>query len=282
LRQQLGEKPSLAEYQQRFPHLAERLQMLFEVHSALEKDSWSVGGTPTLTDHGRSAPLADAELPTIPGYEILGELGRGGMGVVYKARQAALQRVVALKMIQAGARAEASDLGRFRREAEAVAHLQHPHIVQIYDVGTQQGRPYFSLEFVDGGSLAQKLAGTPLPAGQAAPLVETPAGAVHPAHPPGVLPRDPKPANVLPAGARPPGSRRRPTAAGPHRWPRGPAGRGPGPSWARPATCPRSKPAASPGRPAPPATFTPWVPSSTSCSPAGHRSGPRRNWTRFC
>jgi hypothetical protein len=106
---------------------------------------------------------AGADLPAVPGYEILGELGRGGMGVVYQARQVKLKRLVALKMILAGAHTGPELRERFRREAEAVARLQHPNIVQIYEVGEHGGLPFFSLEYVDGGSLARQITGTPLP-----------------------------------------------------------------------------------------------------------------------
>jgi serine/threonine protein kinase len=137
------------------------------------------------------------EWPTVPGYEILGELGRGGMGVVYQARQLGLQRVVALKMILTGAQAGPKDLARFRAEAAAIARLQHPNVVQIYDVGEAAGRPYFVLEFVAGGSLAHHIQGTPQPVRPAAQLIETLARAVHAAHASGVIHRDLKPANVL-------------------------------------------------------------------------------------
>lgn len=133
----------------------------------------------------------------VAGYEILGELGRGGMGVVYKARQLGLNRLVALKMLLAGAHANDHVRARFRIEAEAVAHLQHPNVVQIYDVGEQDGLPYFSLEFVDGSSLAHQLGGKPQPARGAAELLRTLARAMHYAHEHGIVHRDLKPANVL-------------------------------------------------------------------------------------
>jgi WD40 repeat protein len=133
----------------------------------------------------------------VPGYEILAELGRGGMGVVYQARQTALDRIVALKMILAGAHAGTEERRRFQAEAEAAARLQHPNIVQIHEVGEAGGLPYFSLEFCPGGSLADRLRGEPLPPREAARFTETLARAVQAAHAAGIVHRDLKPANVL-------------------------------------------------------------------------------------
>jgi serine/threonine protein kinase len=133
----------------------------------------------------------------VPGFEILRELGRGGMGIVYQARQVTLQRTVALKMVLNGAHAGPKELARFRAEAGVLARLQHPNIVQIYDVGEAGGRPYFALEFVAGGSLVQYLHGKPQPIRPAAQMVETLARAVHAAHASGVVHRDLKPANIL-------------------------------------------------------------------------------------
>jgi serine/threonine-protein kinase len=124
-------------------------------------------------------------------------LGCGGMGVVYKARQHALGRPVALKMLLAGPFAGSQELGRFRRETAALACLRHANIVQVYDAGEVEGRPYFTMEFLEGGSLAQKLSGTPEPARQAAALMATLAGAVQVAHQGGIVHRDLKPANIL-------------------------------------------------------------------------------------
>ncbi|MBX9790952.1 MAG: serine/threonine-protein kinase [Pirellulales bacterium] len=145
--------------------------------------------------------------PRIPGYEILERLAGGGQGVVYKACHVALARVVALKVLHSGRTASPDEIMRFRIEAEAIARLQHPHIVQIFDIGEYEGLTYLSLEFVEGGSLHEKLhqahraAGQPSARGlaprEAARLVETLARAVHAAHLRGILHRDLKPANVL-------------------------------------------------------------------------------------
>jgi serine/threonine-protein kinase len=119
------------------------------------------------------------------------------MGIVYKARQVGLNRLCALKMILAGRYAGEAELARFRTEAEAIARLQHPNIVAVYEIGTHQGTPFFSLEFCSGGSLDKKLAGTPIEGNEAARLVQTLAGAMQAAHRANVIHRDLKPANVL-------------------------------------------------------------------------------------
>jgi tetratricopeptide (TPR) repeat protein len=153
----------------------------------------SASGTPAPAP----AEGPDCPLPTVAGYEVLGVLGRGGMGVVYQARHLALGRVVALKMVLAGAHADAEELRRFRREAEAVARLQHPGIVQVFEVGQHEGVPFLALEYCAGGSLHRKLAGTPLPPGEATRLAEALARALAAAHHKQIIHRDLKPHNVL-------------------------------------------------------------------------------------
>jgi serine/threonine-protein kinase len=142
-------------------------------------------------------PPGGTALPGIPGYEVEGVLGRGGMGIVFRARHLRLNRLVALKMSLACAYCEPRELERLQREAEAVASLQHENIVRVYDVGDHEGRPFFTMEYVEGGSLADKLTGAPQPVQQAAALVATLGEAVRVAHQGGVVHRDLKPGNVL-------------------------------------------------------------------------------------
>src|SRR4029077_453097 len=122
------------------------------------------------TEGSATAPREppDSRPPQIPGYDVEAVLGRGGMGVVYKARHLRLNRIVALKMLLSGAYAGPRERARFQREAEAVANLRHPSIVQVYDVGDHDGCPYFTMELLEGGSLAQSMVGTPQPAQQTA------------------------------------------------------------------------------------------------------------------
>lgn len=195
-RQHAGETPQASDYQPRFPTL--ELDWLGRLVVNAGGSSLPEGSTleqPSIPL--KAAEDASVSLPTIPGYEILGIVGRGGMGVIYKALHVQLNRIVALKMILSGEYASPDELARFRREAEAVARLQHPNIVQIHEVGEHQGRAYFALEYVDGGSLAGQLKGDPQPARIAAALVLTLARTIHYAHQRGIIHRDLKPANVL-------------------------------------------------------------------------------------
>ena len=184
LRQELGESPTIDEYLVRFPDHAERLKMADAFHRVVSGE----GGP----DHEMS-PAA----PSPPGYAILGELGRGGMGIVYKAHQRSLDRVVAVKMIRLGALAGAADLRRFQLEAEAAAKLDHPNIVPIYEVGQAGDLPFFSMKLMEGGSLEDLIGGSVDDPRAAARLVASVALSVHHAHQHGILHRDLKPANVL-------------------------------------------------------------------------------------
>jgi serine/threonine protein kinase len=154
--------------------------------------------TPTPDNEPTFRPVSAApKHPHVPGYEILDELGRGGMGVVYCARQLVLDRLVALKMIHTGPNCDAHALARFRGEAEIIAQLQHANIMQVYEIGVCPAGPYLSMELAAGGSLAGRLNGMPLPARTAALVIRTLARAVQAAHDRGVIHRDLKPANIL-------------------------------------------------------------------------------------
>jgi serine/threonine protein kinase/tetratricopeptide (TPR) repeat protein len=171
-----GSSPDVAEYCRRFPSLSDALTAQFDVH-------WTLS----------TATAA----PCVPGFEIVRELGRGGMGVVYLAREAALGRLVALKMLLSGEFAAESARRRLRTEAEAVARLKHPHIVELHALGEQDGRPFLVMEYVAGGSLDRALDGTPLDPRMAAELVRSLVDGVEHAHAAGILHRDLKPGNVL-------------------------------------------------------------------------------------
>jgi serine/threonine protein kinase/WD40 repeat protein len=148
-------------------------------------------------DVGRGDTSAEESPPAVPGYEVLEERGRGGMGVVYKARQVGLDRIVALKMLLPAGAAVPELLARFRTEAEALARLRHPNIVPIYDIGECQGRPFFTMEYVAGPNLAEYLAGRPQDPAASARLVEVLARTMDAVHQAGLIHRDLKPANVL-------------------------------------------------------------------------------------
>src|SRR5262245_55747375 len=135
----------------------------------------------TLNWHGPGEPMPP-DWPALPGYEALAELGRGGMGIVYRARQTASGRMVALKLIRDGALAGPQDRARFRLEAEAAARIDHPNVVEIYEVGEHLGLPFFAMELIEGGSLDKHLAGQRLAPRAAAELVRTLADAIEHAH----------------------------------------------------------------------------------------------------
>lgn len=212
LREEAGQVPTVAEYIERFPQFAESLPRQFEVHqllgsldglrAALPQDTCQIAGLQgpggQETDPDFLPPHdTSTSMPEVPGYRILKELGRGGMGVVYQAQHLQLNRIVALKMIRDSALSGNAVRDRFRVEAKSVARLQHPNIVQIYDCSELYGIPYFSLEYVAGGTLAEWTEHQPQPVTESARLVETLARAVQHAHQQGIVHRDLKPANIL-------------------------------------------------------------------------------------
>jgi tetratricopeptide (TPR) repeat protein len=203
LRRRVERDLTRQEYIERLPDYRE--QLLADPSLATMAGAEAEGASPgivsaiptTLAEEGPPPSVAVPGAPTLAGYEILDELGHGAMGVVYLAGQIEPKRPVALKMILPGAGAWPGMLERFRIEADAVARLKHPNIVEIHEVGVQGGRPFICLEYAPGGSLARKLAGTPQPPADAARMVQTLARAVQSAHQCYIVHRDLKPDNVL-------------------------------------------------------------------------------------
>jgi serine/threonine-protein kinase len=196
-----GGAPRLEDYLRRFPQYEIALRDQFEMQELMERgrfldplQTWGEDER-SLPDH--DIPLSSRGVPVIPGYEVLDRLGEGGMGVVYQAIHLRLNRVVALKVMSDSALAQPGQRLRFRIEAEAIARLQHPNILQIHEVGDYQGRPYLALEYLNGGSLDRRLARSPQPPPVAAHLVETLARAISYAHQRGIVHRDLKPSNIL-------------------------------------------------------------------------------------
>jgi tetratricopeptide (TPR) repeat protein/tRNA A-37 threonylcarbamoyl transferase component Bud32 len=204
-RAKVGEQATAEDYLERFPLLDWRWldrkippEQQTSGVSPPEVSPPTAGGVPVTRVPGPVEAGTEAAAPSVvPGYAVLGLLGRGGMGVVYKARQTKLNRIVALKMMLHHIHASRDARRRFRAEAMAVAQLQHPNVIQIFDVGEHEGLPFFSLEYCPGGSLEKHLNGTPWPAEKAAGLGETLARAMHAAHRAGIVHRDLKPGNVL-------------------------------------------------------------------------------------
>ncbi len=192
-----SEPVSAADYLTRYPELKEYPEAVAELEAAERKFRERARA---VTLDGKTSiefNLSPRPWPTIPGYEIQGELGRGGMSVVYRAWQFRLNRVVALKMLRSGEQAGPAELVRLLSEAETVAQLKHPNIVQIHEIGQFNGLPYLTLELCEGGTLADALRGEPLPVEESIPLMITLARTIHAAHQRGIIHRDLKPANVL-------------------------------------------------------------------------------------
>lgn len=230
IREDHGDSAEESEYVARFPELTARVRRIFEIHRAVESTDLD-GLVADRSDSTRNASVRSAKArdrdnsdrgssndggdaadgltrrstrasrpsagPRIPGFEMLGEIGLGGMAIVYKARQQPLGRIVAVKVLSAGQMASREVVQRFRQEAQTIASLQHPHIVQIHEVGEFDGQPYLTLEYVDGGTLHAYLQHRPLAPLVAAELAELLARTMEYAHSMGVVHRDLKPANVL-------------------------------------------------------------------------------------
>lgn len=203
---QRGEAIDREALRKKFPKYANDLDHYLDVLNVLEQfaggraPSNSLGDPyePTVTPHSTSNDFEAGEtIRYIGEYEVLEEIARGGMGVVFKARQRSLKRIVALKMILSGRLADTAEVSRFRREAQVASRLQHPNIVAVHEIGEHEGRQYFTMDYVSGQSLAEVIRDETLSPKRAALLIKTVAAAVDVAHQNGTLHRDLKPANVL-------------------------------------------------------------------------------------
>jgi WD40 repeat protein/serine/threonine protein kinase len=195
-----GETPQESSYAGRFHPYEGIVREVFRTADAQQPPLGDANANvigPHRVFRGATMPPAPVGLPKVPGFELLAELGRGGMGVVYKATQLPLRRLVALKMILAGQFARPDQLLRFVIEGEMLACLRHPNIVQVHEVGQHDGKPFLALEFVDGGTLGDYLASQAVKPGEAARFLEQLARAVHYAHLQGIIHRDLKPTNIL-------------------------------------------------------------------------------------
>jgi WD40 repeat protein len=205
-----GQTPEREAWLARYPDLADQLVGFLEEQDRLLRATEPLrsivvaagcpdtdAGRPSANGNGTALLDASAPVRVFGDYELLGEIARGGMGVVYRARQRSLDRPVALKMLPGGSLARDDDVRRFRLEAEAIAHLDHPNIVPIYEVGEHDGISYFAMKLIEGGSLVRRLPASPADPRAAAQLVATVARAAHYAHQRGVLHRDLKPSNIV-------------------------------------------------------------------------------------
>jgi WD40 repeat protein/tRNA A-37 threonylcarbamoyl transferase component Bud32 len=201
-----GEAVDREQLLDRHPELADELRSYFAGSDEVERLRRQAGGGPPTDFLSRDrpgpgpaegGPSAEGRARRVGDYELLEQIGEGGMGVIYKARQLSLQRLVALKMIRTDRLASPADVLRFRSEAEVVASLDHPHIVPVYEVGEHQGQPFFSMRLIEGGSLAQQLPRLAPDLRAGVGLLTAVARAVHYAHQRGLLHRDLKPANIL-------------------------------------------------------------------------------------
>ena len=201
-----GQTPPFDEVARQYPHLAVELRELWATAQladdlgSLHDEITILPGVHVMPGLVVTAPKLDVAGPSVRifgDYELLTEIGRGGMGVVYRARQVSLGRIVALKVLLRGEHASSGDIARFLHEAAAAAALDHPHITPVYEVGEQEGQPYFSMKYVEGTTLSRRLLDGPIGPREAAALLAPVCRAVAAAHAGGILHRDLKPSNIL-------------------------------------------------------------------------------------